>query len=496
MAWAFSESWEPYAATADTVAGYWDSGTTTQFTLTAGRFSGSRAISMGTGSGGLPTALAKSSGTNDAVHHISLAILQGAALTGTTLGFAITFIDGATNQCSLVFRSDGALLLASGLPNGTVLATYTGAISAQSTWTQFEIEVVINNTSGSIAVRKNGSASNDFFLGSLNTRPGTNAYANKIAIGQFGSVNPQQVDDLIWRSDASSVPWIGDVRIVARAPASDVAVQFSRSASSVTQTYPTATTTSSFTTNTTARYTQITPTYSGVLASVSISWSQATGNLKCAVFADNGSGGPGAILQNAGSAALTGGTVSFAVSVAVTKGVPIWFGFISDVAASISVTINSVSSALTQTQTGTSYAAFPQASPVTTSPSQAYQTQITYATNVNWPFVAEPQQDAATSYVYSSNPGDADFYGLAALSVTPQQVFGVTTRCFAQKSDAGARSGAVQLRSGGTTVQSTSTALSSSWGWLWRTDVTDPNTGSAWTPTGVNNAQIGPTVVS
>lgn len=493
MAWAFSESWEPYAATADTVAGYWDSGTTTQFTLTAGRFSGSRAISMGTGSGGLPTALAKSSGTNDAVHHISLAILQGAALTGTTLGFAITFIDGATNQCSLVFRSDGALLLASGLPNGTVLATYTGAISAQSTWTQFEIEVVINNTSGSIAVRKNGSASNDFFLGSLNTRPGTNAYANKIAIGQFGSVNPQQVDDLIWRSDAASVAWIGDVRIIARAPASDVQAQFSR-AGATTQTAGGTGQQPNLTTST-AQYSAITPNATGLITTVSVPINTGNaGALKCTIFNDTGSG-PGTIIASADAPVtpVVAGTNTFTFTgVTLNKGTRYWVGFMGSVTNG---SFNATSSNNANGANGTSsYAAFPQANPVVTQPALQVQFSIAYSLTASWPLVSESQQDAATTYVYSSNPGDNDLYGLAALSVTPAAVYGVTTRAFVQKSDAGARSGAVQLRSGGTTVASTSTALSTSWGWLYRTDLTDPATGAAWTVAGANGALVGPTV--
>jgi hypothetical protein len=106
--------------------------------------------------------------------------------------------------------------------------------------------------------------------------------------------------------------------------------------------------------------------------------------------------------------------------------------------------------------------------------------QVTITPTTNADFVNEPQQNSATDYVYSSNPGDNDLYGLAALSITPQQVFGVTTRAFVQKSDAGARSG----------------ALSSSWQWLFRTDVVDPNTGLPWTPTGVNNVQVGPVCVS
>jgi hypothetical protein len=72
----------------------------------------------------------------------------------------------------------------------------------------------------------------------------------------------------------------------------------------------------------------------------------------------------------------------------------------------------------------------------------------------------------------------------------------VTTRGFVQKSDAGTRNGAVQMKSGSTTVQSTSIALSTSWQWLWRTDATDPATGSTWTPVAVSNVNIGPVVTA
>jgi hypothetical protein len=34
------------------------------------------------------------------------------------------------------------------------------------------------------------------------------------------------------------------------------------------------------------------------------------------------------------------------------------------------------------------------------------------------------------------------------------------------------------------------------WTWLYRTDIVDPNTSAAWTPTGVNSAQIGPIIIS
>lgn len=344
---AFGDGFDLYAAPTDGGAGYWDSYVTSQsqYTLQPGRFTGSQAFQMAGGSG---VAYVKSSGQNDAVHHIVCAFWQNAAISGTTLGFYLQFSDASTNQCCIVFRSDGAVLLTSATPAGTVLATYTGAVTASSTWTAFEFEVVINNTTGSFTVRKNGNVGTpDFQATSLNTRPGTNNYANKLTTGSQGNITSQRVDDLLWRSDPTSVPWVGDIRCYTRMPASDVQKQF---------------TPSSGTTN----YSQ----------------------------------------------------------------------------------------------------------------------------------VSEAHEDGATSYVFDSNVGDADFYSLAALAGTPASTVCVTTRGFFEKSDAGTRNAAVQIKSGSTTVTSASTALATSWGWLWRVDINDPNTSAAWTAVAVNNAQIGPIVTA
>jgi hypothetical protein len=345
MAFCFGESWDLYAAPADAVAGYWDSGSPTNFSLVAGRFAGGQAMRPAV----VAQYLAKASGSNDPIHHIVCAFQQTAALTGTTLGLTLGLADGAgAAQCTIVFRSDGAILLTQGASTGTVLATYTGAVNAQNAWFAFEFEVVIHNTSGSFTVRRNGNTSNDFTAGSLNTRGTTaNNYANRLNVAANTVVTNQQLDDLLWRSDAASVPWVGDVRAYVRMPASDAAVQFSR----------------------------------------------------------------------------LGGATNFSQ-------------------------------------------------------------------------VSEAHQDGATSYVFDSTVGDADFYAIAPIGVTPASVIAVTTRGFVQKSDAGSRSGAVQLRSGGTTVASPTTALGTTFGWLWRVDQTDPATGAAWTPAGVNSVQIGPTVIS
>ena len=205
---SFGDSFDCYALPADTINGYWDSGTVNG-QLAAGRFSGSQCWAMASTNGAM---LVKNSGANDAVHHLVVAYRQTAVISGTSLYGYLQLSDGATAQCCVVFRSDGAVLLTSGAPTGTVLDTYPSAVLVAGTWYAFEIEIVINNTTGSWAVRRNGSASNDRALGGLDTQNSVNAYANRLTVGAQVASNSVYFDDLFWRSDASTVDWMGDLR--------------------------------------------------------------------------------------------------------------------------------------------------------------------------------------------------------------------------------------------------------------------------------------------
>jgi hypothetical protein len=122
---------------------------------------------------------------------------------------------------------------------------------------------------------------------------------------------------------------------------------------------------------------------------------------------------------------------------------------------------------------------------------------LTLTVIANAAVVNEAQQDTTTSYVYDSTAGHADFYGIGTIASTPATTIAVTTRAYMQKSDAGSRTAAVQLKSGATTVASpTLTLTTSGWQWAWRTDTIDPNTSAAWTAAAVNNVTIGPTVIA
>jgi len=222
-----------------------------------------------------------------------------------------------------------------------------------------------------------------------------------------------------------------------------------------------------------------------------------TGNMKCAIYNYVAATAAGPSLGSATPIAnpVSGNnTFTFSTPVAVVKGTQYHIAFIADQTTGVYAVTSGGATGWNASQ---SYAAFPTSSPGSTGASNApiFTVSITLTASNN-SFVNEAQQDGAATYVYDSTVGDADFYGIGSIAVTPASVVAVTTRGFLQKSDAGSRSGAVQLRSGSSTVSSGSATLSTTWAWMWRTDTVDPATGAAWTPTGVNNVNIGPTVTA
>ncbi len=504
MAWAFGDSFDLYTGQNDPV-GYWDVAgavTGTIGWLNPGRFPGGRALQIYGGAG----SLYKTSGANDTVHHFNVAYMQGsnASPGATNPGFYFQLIDGATNQCCVVFRQDGAIVLLSGNQLGTVLATYPNAFIQQYVWYAFEIEVIVNNTTGRFRVRRNGNPVDDFDSGAvLNTRGGTaNNYANKILVSlnnTFGG--NQNIDDFFWRSDPSSVPWIGDMRCVARAPGSNVSTQFTAAG------VPTQTTGGYYTNSggSGVYYMQFTPSYSGSITGVTFNLASAiTGHIKVAIYDTAGTSAPnypGNVIGTVSSIVTNpvqgANTVTFSPPISVTKGQIYWLAFSCDTSFNFQAP-QSNAGMLAMVNSSIAYATFPLPNPTGTFNTGYSVLNISiFYTVTNYACVGEPQQDGLASYVSDSTPGDADFYGLAPMSSAAQSVIAVTTRGFMIKSDAGTRTAAVQVKSGSTTAASPTLVLTTSgWQWAWRTDMTDPNTGATWTPAAVESINIGPRVVA
>jgi hypothetical protein len=499
MAFFFGDSFDLYARGADLVD-YWDPASTNSdsSTFVAGRFSGSRALNIASA-----TTLIKTSGVNDAVHHFVVSFMS-TNVSGTGQGFYVGLWDGTTAQCTVVFRNDGSIQLTLGNYNGTLLATYSGAFPASNVWYAFEIEVVISNTAGSIAIRKNGNNVNDFFLGSLNTRNTANNYANQIKFGS-ASVALHNVDDFLWISGAPGLAWSGDLRCYVRRPVSDALAQFSRTSTQTTsQLYGATGITNAYGANV-ATYTQFTSAYNGLLTATSVSCTPGgggTGHVKMALFSVAAGGGVGTVLATSNEVTNPGAAIiqfTFPTPYHLVAGQAYWLGIVQDASITYNViNSSSVPGLLAITMSTPPYASWPASNlggvASTFNVPGAMTLYITPSANADC--VSEQQQDALANYVYSSVNGQADFYNLSALAATPINIVGVTTRGLFMKTDAGTRKATVQLKSGGVTVQGPNVALNTVWGWIYRNDLVDPATGSPWTGAAVNNVTIGPLITA
>ena len=497
MTYNFGDGFDLYFNGADFTNGYWDAASLNPSSsgVGTGRFAGSRCLVMNT-----PTTLQKTSGVNDAVHHFVLGF-QCTNITGTGAGCSITLMDGATNQCSIVFRNDGAILLTAGAWNSTTLATWPAAFTVNNTWYAFEFEVVINNTTGRFRIRKNGNTVDDFDTGAgLNTRNGsTNNYANAIQIRTQNQV--QNIDDFYWRSDASAVAWIGDMRCYTRMPRSDIQHQFTpvgqRPVNIAGAGGTVATANRAF-------YWPATMPCDGTVSAIAFGFNGSPtyiGNTKMAVFADAGTGFPGALIASAASVITNppNANVNFTFSppITVTFGQVLWIGVCPDTSASF-FTLSSGSGGWWGTVNVPPYASWPPNPPTGLATAVGTMRSVVYIDPSNSGEVSEAQQDGLTTYVYDSNPGDSDLYTIAPISPSsPIAVIAVVSRGYMTKNDAGTRTSSLQIKSGSTTVTTPPLTMSpNGWQWNWRMDITDPNTGAAWTTTAVDSLQIGPVVAA
>lgn len=143
----------------------------------------------------------------------------GTATAGGIMGFAYRvealaaeelcgFVDNGTIQVAVYTRADGKLEVRRGI-NGTVLATSTNALLA-NTWYWIEFKATINDTTGVIELRVNGSSTGWIpSTGSLDTQVTANASFTQWAIST-GSIG--YFDDLYFADGSSDFK--GDSKVV------------------------------------------------------------------------------------------------------------------------------------------------------------------------------------------------------------------------------------------------------------------------------------------
>jgi hypothetical protein len=113
----------------------------------------------------------------------------------------------------------------------------------------------------------------------------------------------------------------------------------------------------------------------------------------------------------------------------------------------------------------------------------------------NWQAVSETSRSVA-EFVASSTVGHRDLYALGDAPTNATAILGLRVLGYAQKSDAGSRTAALPVRSGGTTSSGTASGLSTSWAYLVRLLQANPITGTQWTVSELNGLEAGVEVAS
>ena len=117
-------------------------------------------------------------------------------------------------------------------------------------------------------------------------------------------------------------------------------------------------------------------------------------------------------------------------------------------------------------------------------------TQLTASAGSNYQCVDDVPQNTS-DYNGSASPGQFDTYAMGNLSTAAGTVYGINVFGYCAKSDAGAKSGALVVRSGGTDYEQATFALGTSYAYANKVLETDPATSAAWTISNVNALEAG-----
>ena len=407
----------------------------------------------------------------------------------------VVFGDAGTNQCAVGFNTAGKLVLWQGGLGGTQIAIASSAITA-NTWHYVEWDLTFAS-SGSYNVYIDGVS---VFSGTGNLKSSSNAYANQVIL--IGNVC--NFDDMyLFDSTGSANNAVrGDSRVETLFPTSDASVAFTPSQGALGAYYSLSGSTIYMSSGQLFLRKFAAPV-SGTLNSISImpATTSSSANFKPAVYADN-SGSPGTLLTSGSQVTdCTSGTaltMNLTTAQSLTAGTNYWIGYVCDTALTMQRQDNSSFA----TNAGYTASVTYTSAPPSTAPSMSSgQSSLQIWGNVtgmstNYSETNEVPAGGDVSCVTSSTVGAEDRYNFASLSSTPANIAGVKVSALLRKTDTGARTVTVQVKSGSTEVTGSSQSPSTSYLYFNSYQDTDPNTSAAWTASGVNSLSAGTKIAS
>jgi hypothetical protein len=402
----------------------------------------------------------------------------------------VGFASSGTQNCTITVNSTGTISLRIAGSNGTAIATSSATISASSThYLEWDI------TFGAAAAYQVWMDGVSLFSGTGNTGNGATT-ANQFNV--YGQLQTLILDDLYLfdsTGSANNAALLTSPRVETTFPAADSAVQFGFGAAVLGSSAQTTASAGSPLANSLLlrRYT---PTVSGTLNSITIvpASTSATVNQRPVVYAD--SAGAAGTLMSSGSTVI-GTTTGVAMTMplttpqSLTAGTQYWLGFMTDTAINYQLSDGS-NSGYRGAATFTSGA--PGTAPTMTSgqPSWLCWGNIS-GVAVNWYEVSQRPAPGTPSYVFDATAGQEDLYTFNALSVVPAHVYAVAVKAFCERSDSGAKTVSLRMKSSATDSGGSATGQTpgTTFGWLTSLFETDPNGAIVWTGAALNAATSG-----
>jgi len=405
----------------------------------------------------------------------------------------ISFLDGASVQASIQFNTTGTFAVRNGIyTSGTVLGTSTASVTANTTH-YLEWDFTFANA-GSYQLWLDGVS---ILSGSGDTTTTANNTASVFQVLVASSGVTLIIDDLYLfdtTGTTNNAVLLTSPRIETTFPSADGAVQFAVGAGILGANAARVTTTNAPAAGSLVLR-RFTPSVACTLNSIGImpAATSGTANYRGVVYADS-SGAPGTLMssgtQVTGVTSGTAATLPLTTPQSLSAGTQYWIGFINDT----SVTLGQTDGGLLGYRAANTYASgAPGTAPAMTSGQASWQMWGNLSGNANWYSAGQNPPQGSLSYVYDATVGHEDLYVLPNLATTPGTVHAVAIKANVARSDSGAKTVSMRMKSGATDGGGSATGQTpgTSYGWLTSLFATDPNTGAAWLPTNLNAAQVG-----
>jgi len=222
----------------------------------------------------------------------------------------------------------------------------------------------------------------------------------------------------------------------------------------------------------------------------------ATGNgslqLRPLVYADS-AGLPGTLMSTGST--VIGTTTGVAKVMPLTTpqslsaGTQYWIGFMSDLNAASLFQVGDTA-VQDRVATVTFSGGAPSTAPATAQTASAVMFGLVTVTGNNWYEVSQNPSQGNNSYVFDATVGHEDLYQFPSLTAPTTLIYAVAMKGNASKSDAGAKTMSMRMKSGAVDSGGSAASLTPATSYTWMTSYfnADPANGLPWTLTGLNTA--------